>query len=378
MPHKNWFLIAFVSLFAACGNGEENNVVANNTANNTTTNNTVANNTTNNTVANNTANNTTVVTNNPNELCDPELIEDIGSMSVAFDREFSASDALSIVSCFETVGEIATDGAHILKLQYPEETTITITLEPIAADGGGTPPRPAAELRSGACGESGTVVFCDTAGRYVETLAANVPYYLVLNGLLASGGAEIEINAAVPACTPNETTCTDGVVSLCNPEGTATFDSECAGDCMGTGCAGDECTAPLAVAPTANGAAVVLAGNRSTWSSNWDAMEGAGCELVVGEPAPATPGRDMFLLVQGVTAGQTVILDAEQSTLSYGFFVIDSCTATSCLAAFEFDSNASNRGEYVAPGNGDVLVAVEAFGDVTDRDFTIEVSLTGP
>jgi hypothetical protein len=240
----------------------------------------------------------------------------------------------------------------------------------------GAPPRPAVEVRSDAC-EAGDVVACDSAPEFDLELDADTPYYVIVNGLLDSGGVALTIDATPQntGCTPGEASCTDGVSTICKPDGTPLV-TTCPGDCGGNFCGGDSCEMPVTVAPQLNGEPVVIESNRRAFSNQWDAMGGDGCESMMGDPAPNTPGPEFFLLIEGVEAGQTVVLDADQSTSSYGFYILENCTATTCVDAFVFDDNGANRGEFVAPDSGDVLVAVEAQGTDRDRDFIMEVSLT--
>lgn len=360
-----------VLVLSACGPNNENpNIITDTTTrpNNETNNNT-------NTSPNNTTNNATNSTNNgtvvdPNEGCVD--VEEFSDQQVSVQREFRPSGELDAVSCEMDVGEIATSGTYIARLQYSVATDVTITVDGIAADTG-SPPRPALEIRHAACAD-GAVEACATDREYSASLEANTPYYLIITGLLDSGGVALEIQADIPQCTAGETTCSEGIQSVCDNSGE--FDDfVCPGGCMDERCGGDDCAAPLTVSPEPNGAAIVLEGNRQTFSSRWDAMGGTGCELEAGEPPAVSPWSEFWVLFEGITAGQTVILDAETSNDSYGFFVLDDCSATTCLAAGRFDSNDINRFTYTAAADGDVLVAVESMSDREDRDFTIEASV---
>ena len=84
----------------------------------------------------------------------------------------------------------------------------------------------------------------------------------------------------------------------------------------------------------------------------------------------------LFVMVEGVQAGQTLVMDAEVSPGRFSFFVIDDCAANACIDAFEFDENSNNVGRYVAAADGDVLVVVEAMGADMDREFAIEFSVS--
>ncbi len=354
-----------------CGNNNEPSNIktdTNSATNNTTPTNNTSNNTTpNNTTTSNNANNTVVIGN-----C--EDVEDIGSMGLDDERPFRASAEVDALSCRLDVGELASNGADIIQLRYPEEMMVTFRVAALSTPQG-NPPRPGLELRRSDC-ESGAVIFCGTDASYTEVLAANTTYFLIANGLLDSPGMDIRITARpVGGCTPGATMCADGMLSICRADGLDFETTACPTDCAGDVCTGSVCAAPIVIAPTLNGPAVVVQGTRKTFAANWDAMGGAGCEVEAGSGPATSPGPETFLLVEGVMAGQTLTLDAEISELSYSFFIVDSCTATTCLDAFAFDVMGFNRGTYVAPANGDVLVAFEANGTNTDRGFTLEVSL---
>lgn len=348
---------------SSCGNNnDENNVIIekNNTNN--------SNNETNNETTTNNNNNTNNLT-TARENC--EMVEQFRDESVDVEREFYESTNVHALSCRQDIGEVATDGAYVVELIYTEQTRVTIGVTPIAGDAG-TPPRPAVEIRRAGC-ETGEAVACDSAPTFEQELDANTPYYLIINGLLRSGGVGLTIDATPIGCTAGEASCADGVETVCLPNGTPR-ETVCPGDCSGDVCGGNVCEMPVVVAPQADGPAIVVEGNRRSFSADWEAT--GACELQNGDPAPDTSGPEFFLLVESVSAGQTVLLDADESTSSYGFYVLEDCNATGCVDGFVFDEVGANRGEYVATEDGDVLVAVEAQGDDRDRAFVMEVSIT--
>lgn len=333
------------------------------------------NNTANNDTNNSTNNDTTATNNvidNPDQEC-PQ-IEVFTDESFAVQREFYPSSKPTVLSCADDIGEIASNGAYIARVQYSAPTRAVITVAPIAAADQGRPPRPVLEIRGAAC-ETGEVAVCASASTHNMEFEADIPYYLILNGLLESGGVSLTVDATSAVCTAGESSCEDGTFSICNAEGTGFETVACSDGCHEGRCAGDVCEAPIVVTPEPGGAPVLIEGNRATLTAQWDANNGAGCELYEGQGPTATPGPELFVRVPGVTAGQRVLVDAEASELSYGFFVIDSCTATTCAAGFAFDANGLNRADYTATADGDVLFVVEALGTETRRDFTLEVSI---
>ena len=350
------YLIAWIALqaFAACGEEPDRPIISGNTVatNNATTNN-----------ATTGTNSGTVVP----DMC--EVDEEFADESVQAERDLVPSEY--VVSCSEDVEEKATDGGYVAQLIFAETTDINIGVLGLPDDEGGFPPRPLVELLEGSC-DGGRSVLCGSMASATATLQANTPYYLVVNGLLTSGGIAITIDAETVGCSPGEFVCVGETVNVCTNTG-GTREIQCPTECGGRTCLGNSCPSPAVIAPVLNGEPVVLQSNRLVFTDNWDADGKMGCETVPDEGSFPTPGPEMFVVVEGVEAGQTVSFEA--SNQRFGFFVVDGCDATSCLGAYEFDANSRNRGEYTAATSGDVTVVMEAFGSDNDREFTVEVSL---
>lgn len=365
-------------VLTACGRNNENNgPVPNNTPNNGTANNdTDAGN-------NGTANNDTDAGNNgtvnntnniPGNCAVDEEFTDEATITI--EREFRAPDDTTGLGCANDVGEIATNGSYIVKLQYSFPTHVEIRVAPVLGDDGSRPPRPGLEVRRLAC-ETGDILVCGTDNVYSLDLDANTAYYLVFAGLLESNGLNLTINAESEVCTAGEMSCADGTVGICNSEGTSVDMTTCPADCDGDRCMGDVCESAIVVTPQLNGPAVDVVGDRRAFTGTWDAMSGAGCKGLTGETTDS-PGRELFLRVQGAQAGQRVQIISDDTTSGgYNFLVLDSCGATTCLDGFFFDPNGVNRMNYTVPADGDVLVAVEAMPDDDDdsHPFIFHVTL---
>ncbi len=359
-------VVLTVALAISSGCGEDGNngkiiTESNNSATNSDTNGETS--------TNGDTNNDTDTNNAPVETC--AMVEEFSDQFVDVEREFFSSTEVERVSCFDTIGEIATDGAYVAKLRYSAPTPLTINAMGIENAGGGTPPRPVIEVRKATC-DGGEVLVCDNSSDIEIDAEADTTYYVVVNGLLDSGGVALQVDGS---CDAGTSTCSDGNVSLCTDDGDYR-PIACPGDCADGGCQGDACMNPVVVTPEPNGDPVTLEGNRVTFSNTWDAEQRQDCEVVDGAGSPITDGGEFFVLVEGVSAGQTVVMDAEDANGRYGFFVIDGCDADSCLGAYEFDQASLNRGEYVAPADGDVLVVVESLGPDMDREFAIDFSVT--
>ncbi len=366
----------FVSA-ASCGPERNNGVVLPN--NGVTTNNGSTAGTNNGTISpNNGTGGTNNLTTSTNNGVDPNLgcatVEEFSNESFVVEREFRATESGEVVSCAGDVGEIATSGTYIARVTFEAATTVDIGVLALPDDQGGIPPRPVIEVRKGICDADETeVILCESNPSPSFEAEAGVPYFIVANGLADSAGLELSVDADIAKdCTPGETTCTDGTVEVCRATG-VNPKLPCPGDCAGDGCAGETCDAPVTLSLVPNGPAEVLSGERLTFTNTWNAVDRPGC--ATDFPIP-TPYPEFFVLVEGVSAGQTLVMDAADTDGRWAFFVIDSCEAAGCIAAYDFDEIDANVGRHPITEDGDVLVVIEGTDADEDRDFAMEIYLT--
>ncbi len=360
--------VSMVAVYGCGPDDEGNNIITTNGVPNSTTPNNA---TTNSSTPNSTTGNNVIVVGDCNVQRNLGVLGDL----LEVDGEFDASDENSLTGCAgdNPMGE--TDGSAILafELDVPRRISVQVDGVPLFNnDEPVIPPDPSWEIRSAPC-DTGDVPLC-SVNRTEEFELPIGKYFLVIDGRLDSGGYEVLIESEELVCMPGSATCSNDQVERC-VMGTALETFPCFDTCSSdTACTGDTCEDIVSVTIAANGAPYTISGHRRAQSNTWTALDRNGCELFQGDPPPDTQGVDLFVRIEGLTAGQTLNIDAERSDGNYAFFILADCAATSCLHAADFDGNSENKTSWNVTSSGSVVLVVEALG-TTEREIEIDVSV---
>jgi len=311
----------------------------------------------------------------PVVMCDE--VQDIGIVEDGLELKIDLGDPGPIELSGCVVPEVES-GARVLQLRVATSSRLTLTADAIPNLVGDVviPPEPAIEIRRADCAPANAGE-CTRLRSTVFNLDADVDYFMVINAKKDSGGVQLKFELDEVVCTSAENGCTDGVIAKCSEDGSILAESKCVDACDASdGCLGNTCDSATDVIVAASGTTTIT-GNRAAYLNSWSAENRAGCNLQVDEQPGPTVGPDFVIRVPDMAKDSTLTLSAENPLNEgvYAFFIVDSCAAVGCLAAGSFDETTDNQLKYVVPNNGDVLVRVEALGNM-DRFFAIDVSVT--
>lgn len=304
----------------------------------------------------------------PNEGC--SAVEDLGVLgdSRLIEAQLEAPEMGHTASC--QTSEIES-GSKIYRFTVESEVQLTITADAIPRMVGEIviPPPPALELREAACSADGTDM-CSAERTRTYNLAANTPYFLVINGDIESDGVRLDMEVTDLVCTPG-VECSDSNMNFC-VDGTAVQSFPCAQDCASDAhCEGDTCEFAITLPSTGTHRIV---GSRTAYTDTWNAQgRGQACGFFAGEDPLNTPNSDLVVRIPNLPAGTSVLASAEnpENEGRWGFFFSTTCEANTCLAAGSFDSNGFNEALYITEDAGDLFIRVESL-EAMERKFTID------
>jgi hypothetical protein len=311
----------------------------------------------------------------PDKTCD--VVQDIGLVEDGLELTVDLDDPgpNDLGRC---VSPAVASGARALRFRVAASARLTLTADGIPNLVGEVvvPPQPVIEIRRLDCAPT-SAGECSRVRTTVFSLDADVDYFMLINAQKDSGGVQLKFELENLVCTPTQNSCEGGTVSSCSEDGSTLTESKCVDACdPANGCLGDTCDSATDIIVAASGTTTIT-GNRAAYSNSWSGENRAGCNLLAGEEPGPTVGPDFVIRIPNVAKNATVTLSAENpmSEGAYGFFIVDSCSAVGCLAAGSFDANSDNQLIYRASQDADILVRVEALGEM-DRFFAIDVSVT--
>lgn len=297
--------------------------------------------------------------------------EDLGTFSPGDSGEFARGFHERIDDAKATCADVATRaGVYWFSFEVDEVSIAHIDVLSTAASD------PLIELRETRCVSAEDVVFCTDNLSRTQVLEPGNTYYLLVQGAEDSvtGDFRLDLSFEEAACNPNQTSCSDGAIQVCQG-GTELQARTCAGSCTDAStCEGDLCEEAIPVDVSTAGTPVILTGNQQAYAGEWDAAGRTGCGLEPGQSAGSTPGAELFLKLSGHTSGDTIIFDAEGGSVDFGFYVLASCGAGSCLGAGAYDDLGDNHFEWRANTSQDIYVAAEVIGPDRDANFQIQIT----
>lgn len=207
---------------------------------------------------------------------------------------------------------------------------------------------------------NGSEVVCTIAESTQFVAEPGEEYFIVVqpDAGVDTGQFELALNLQPRECAvPGERTCMGDTIQICGQMGTL----ECSGGCTGGRCDGESCDNPIEIT-----AAMTLNGAARAHVDDYNFADRASCGSI------DTPGQDFVLSFPGLTAGQTIVVDASQNDdLDHAIFVSDNCNATAeCLASIDL----GDRLEYVVENDGDHFVIVDKLSGSTG-DYQVSVDI---
>lgn len=298
--------------------------------------------------------------------------EDLGTFSPGDSDEFARGylrrTGQAIATCTPTPDNV---GLYWFKFRVDQLAIANLNVvTTISSD-------PVVEIRYGECGNSEQVLSCDETTFTRHVVEPGQTFYVLVQGPADSvtGDFRLELSFDAATCNPAERTCDSGAMQICD-NGSDVQARACAADTCAdaTTCAGETCSEAVAVDLSAANSTVSVAGGQKSYQNSWNADGLDGCGFAAGEAGAATPGAELFLKVSGQSVGDTIVFDAEGGSVDFGFYLLDACSASSCVAAGAYDTSGSNHFEWTATTDQDVWVAAEVIGPDRDRDFQIDIT----
>lgn len=225
-----------------------------------------------------------------------------------------------------------------------------------------------AEVRTGGCESTASVLTCSDNEQFPFVAQPGIDYWLVVEPYagIDEGAFELDLSFTAQQCTPPGGRTCDGDDVLVCQGGTSQARHACATGCAGGGCGGDSCATAYAV-----DGPVTLSGDTSAYSETLDFGGQASCSMD-GDQGISTPGSEVVLLLRGLTAGETVTVDASTNDDNdNAIFVQETCGDSNvCLAAQDLE----DRLEFQVPADGDYYVVIDKLTS-SPKAFTYSVDI---
>ena len=280
--------------------------------------------------------------------------EDLGELEAGMPytgRGDTMGFADQVVTACST-GAAANGPENVIKFTVPQDGEIEISVEDV---------EPAmawvVELRS-VCdvamhdGEPAVPDICGTALGLETGVDAGRDYWLVVEPFesVSAGSFDWTLTYTPYMCTPGRT-CADATTVLQCIQGFEEQTYGCGTACVDGECAGDSCDSAVEVT-----AGMSWSGDSPAFSNtlNFESQPTCGVDGIEGIP---TPGPELVLSFPGLTAGQTIVVDASMMDVNdNAIFVLSSCSdMTECLAA----SDIGDTIRYTVDTDGDYFVVID-------------------
>jgi hypothetical protein len=209
------------------------------------------------------------------------------------------------------------------------------------------------EIRTANCENSEAALACLTNDEHFFYTTAGLEYYLIFEPRDAQAVAPVEVTLTAteaPCAPPGASTCNGDTREICFiSEGIQQKD--CAASCNDGFCEGDTCAGLIDVA-----ASMSFSADSDAYRDRFN-FEGDDTCSSGGSTGLASPGYDVAFQVTGLTAGQSLTVDASNTNADNYIFVLDACnTSGPCVTAQGFGSKLSN---WEVPSDGDYVVVVD-------------------
>lgn len=194
----------------------------------------------------------------------------------------------------------------------------------------------------------------------------------------ADGGSTEDTDAddGGDGCSPvGELGCEGGEFQICHQGERVDSFSCAAGTCADdASCGGDRCSSAVDVVAGSADLPAVVDGHRQGYGYSGDLDDLDGCQD--DQLSVADEASEIFLAVDGISAGQQLVVQSA-SQGSYAFYVIESCSDSSCQHVQSVDGDVgdelANRLRWTPPeGQQQVIVAARP-GDQLERPFEFEI-----
>ncbi|RAL20577.1 hypothetical protein DL240_16195 [Lujinxingia litoralis] len=210
------------------------------------------------------------------------------------------------------------------------------------------------ELREDNCSDAEAPGWCSEPNRKEFFAYPGTEYFLIVEARrdFSVGEFTLELTTEALVCdAPGTYSCEGDNRVLCfNGEEERPF--ACGTGCDAGVCLGDTCANAREVTASAT-----FEGDFSAFSSSIN-LEGSPSCSSAGTAGPITPGQEIIFALPGLSAGQTVEIDASGDEASSVIGIMSSCEATpSCVMA----TDTLETFTFVAPAAGDYFVIVDTF-----------------
>jgi hypothetical protein len=198
-------------------------------------------------------------------------------------------------------------------------------------------------------------------------------YYLVVDATSSSltESFTVSINKRTGQCQPNTGSCSDGVLTLCNLDGSQSLGSiTCAHGCTGTSCAGPP--NPNNTCPTSQPitGSIRIQDDFSRFRDEYN-LQADGC---VGS---RTPGKEAVYAVQ-LQANQALRARVTQGTTqtTHAAYIVKNCAdlTNTCVAGNRATAGVAETG-YVATANETVYLIVDSTSSTNSGVFVLDVDI---
>lgn len=276
---------------------------------------------------------------------------DLGSLGAGQEHRFDATLVAPSTSLDSTcdVGSVDT-GVHVFTFETDTDARVSLwtSLSPSRLD-----------LRRGGCTSPDDVLTCTGGGTYNFNTSAGQTHHLAVWGDFNHGDFELRLEVTEAVCNPDEPDwCEDGQIKECR-QGTSIDTNDCLDECSGdAACGADSCASAITVDMSAT-SEQTFSGDQHAYTSTWNASGRSDCGTSPGSPGSDTSNEEVFLEVTGLSAGDELIVESLGSG-DFVFFVLDDCSADSCLFASDGDSG-DERLVWQVPAAGTYIVVVESW-----------------
>lgn len=193
----------------------------------------------------------------------------------------------------------------------------------------------AIEVRGDDCGSSAAQVACSDVEQFDFLAEPGIEYFILVEPAtgIDRGAFQIAMSFEELVCSPPASRSCDGDDLIVCQAGTSKARYGCGTGCSTDRCDGDTCDNVFEVTASAS-----FTGDTQGFVNALDFASQPSCSSG-GQQGIATPGPEIVLSLPGLTAGQTVTIDASMSDNNdNGIFVLDSCDDTSgCLASNDIE-----------------------------------------
>lgn len=293
-------------------------------------------------------------------LCGAQELGQIGADErvIAFGDFSDAADDMKLIC--------GAEGARELVFSFSLAEPSVVELTPLSAASGAW----RVQVEEGAC-EAAERVVCFDRGGDTFLAEAQTDYFVIVEGAsdLEEGSLELTIETQALACLPGEEPACEGDELVSCGGNYQQRRHRCEFGCAEGGCRGDSCEAPLRFEPD-EGQQMRIEGELEGYTNSVEMS--AWPECYDEGPNFKTPGRDIFVSFEGLKAGETLRVDADEIPHDTMIFLMESCSeagAPSCVSGQH-----TRNFEWEVAEDGDYILLIDMISAVSG-EFNYQLSV---